>query len=252
MLKNVFGQWIFLKYLIVTIMGAFTWPRFVWTNKSIIAGMDVLQKLPDNRVLFVSNHQTYFADVMLMYHAFSAAKWKFKRGIRNPLYLISPKLNVYYIAALETMSKGLLPKIFAYAGSISVQRTWREAGKSIDREVNPKDPQNISKALDSGWLVTFPQGTTKAFERGRKGTAHIIKQNRPIVVPVNIDGFRRAFDKKGLTLKKKDTRLLMKFYEPLDIDYDAPAEEILDQVMHAIKQSSEFIRVPEAPQEEEK
>lgn len=214
--------------------------------------MDVLQKLPNQNVLFVSNHQTYFADVILMYHAFSAAKWKFKRGIRNPLYLVFPKINVYYVAASETMKSGLLPKLFAYAGAISVQRTWRAAGKSVEREVNPQDPENISKAVRSGWLVTFPQGTTKAFEKGRKGTAHIIKQNKPIVVPVNIDGFRRAFDKKGLKIKKRDTRLLMKFYEPLDIDYDAPAEEILDKVMYAIRQTSEFLKVPQPEEEGEK
>ncbi|MCH2214074.1 MAG: 1-acyl-sn-glycerol-3-phosphate acyltransferase [Flavobacteriales bacterium] len=251
-MKNVFGQWKPLKSLLITILGFLTWPRYVWTNKSVIAGMDVLQKLPNQNVLFVSNHQTYFADVILMYHAFSAAKWKFKRGIRNPLYLVFPKINVYYVAASETMKSGLLPKLFAYAGAISVQRTWRAAGKSVEREVNPQDPENISKAVRSGWLVTFPQGTTKAFEKGRKGTAHIIKQNKPIVVPVNIDGFRRAFDKKGLKIKKRDTRLLMKFYEPLDIDYDAPAEEILDKVMYAIRQTSEFLKVPQPEEEGEK
>jgi 1-acyl-sn-glycerol-3-phosphate acyltransferase len=250
--KNVFGQWRILKSLLITILGSITWPRYVWTNKSVIAGMDILQKLPERNVLFVSNHQTYFADVILMYHAFSAAKWKFKRGIRNPLYLLAPKINVYYVAASETMKSGFLPKLFAYAGSVSVQRTWRAAGQSVEREVNPKDPENISKAVRSGWLVTFPQGTTKAFEKGRKGTAHIIKQNKPIVVPVNIDGFRRAFDKKGLKIKKRDTRLLMKFYAPLDINYDAPAEEILEQVMKAIKQTSEFLRVPQPDEEGEK
>jgi 1-acyl-sn-glycerol-3-phosphate acyltransferase len=251
-LRNIFGQWIALKYLIISVMGIITWPRYVWTNKSVIAGMDILKRLPDRQVLFVSNHQTYFADVILMYHAFGAAKWSFRRGIRNPLYLLAPKLNVYYVAASETMKSGFLPKLFAYAGAITVQRTWREAGKSIDREVNPKDPQNISKALNSGWLVTFPQGTTKAFEKGRKGTAHIIKQNKPIVVPVNIDGFRRAFDKKGLKIKKTDTRLLMKFYQPLDIDYNAEPEVILDQVMEAIKQTEKFIRVPQPDRGDEK
>ncbi|MFT6996509.1 MAG: 1-acyl-sn-glycerol-3-phosphate acyltransferase [Cryomorphaceae bacterium] len=251
-MKNVFGQWKFLKSLLISILGIVTWPRFVWTNKSVIAGMDVLQKLPNRNVLFVSNHQTYFSDVILMYHAFGAAKWKFKRGIRNPIYLLAPKINLYYVAAAETMKSGLLPKLFAYGGAISVDRTWRASGESLEREVNPKDPENISKAVSTGWLVTFPQGTTKAFEKGRKGTAHIIKQNRPIVVPVNIDGFRRAFDKKGLKIKKRDTRLLMKFYEPLDIDYDAPAEEILEQVMVAIKQTSEFLRVPQPEEEGEK
>jgi len=242
--KNIFGQWIFLKYLIISVAGFFTWPRFTWTNKSVIAGMDVLRRLPEKKVLFVSNHQTYFADVALMYHAFSAAKWNMRRGIRNPLYLFAPRLNVYYVAARETMQSGIIPKLFAYAGAITVQRTWREAGKEISRDVNLTDTERIGQAIGSGWVVTFPQGTTKAFERGRKGTAHIIKQYRPLVVPVNIDGFRRAFDKKGLNIKVRDSLLTMKIYPPLDIDYEAEPEVILSQVMRAIKQSTEFINVP--------
>lgn len=243
-MKNIFGQWLFLKHLIISVMGLVTWPRFVWTNKSVIAGMSVLHELPDRGVLFVSNHQTYFADVTLMYHAFSAAKWNIKRGIRNPIYLLAPKLNVYYVAAKETMRSGLLPKIFAYGGAITVQRTWREAGKEVSRSVDLSDTERIGQAIRTGWVVTFPQGTTKAFEKGRKGTAHIIKQYKPIVVPVNIDGFRRAFDKKGLKLKVRESILTMKFYPPLDIDYDAEPEVILEQVMRAIKQSSEFVHVP--------
>lgn len=241
-----------MKRLVVSVFGMITWPRFVWTNKSIVAGMDVLKKLPQRNVLFVSNHQTYFADVMLMYHAFSASYWGIKRGIRNPIYLLWPRISVYYVAANETMKSGFLPKLFSYAGAVTVQRTWREAGKEIQREINKADPERIGKAIKDGWLVTFPQGTTKAFEQGRKGTAHIIKQYKPIVVPVNIDGFRRAFDKKGLKLKMKDTRLLMKFYEPLDINYEDTPEEILAQVMQAIKQSPEFIRVSDRPPEIEK
>lgn len=238
--------------MVIAVFGMISWPRFVWTNKSVLAGMDVLHRLPDKNVLFVSNHQTYFADVMLMYHAFSASSWGMTRGIRNPVYLLWPKIGIYYVAASETMKSGLLPKIFAYAGAVTVERTWREAGKSIQREVNKADPERISKALSDGWLVTFPQGTTKPFEQGRKGTAHIIKQNRPVVVPVNIDGFRRAFDKKGLKIKKPNSRLLVKFYEPLEIDYSASAEDILAQIMYAIRQSSEFVKVSERFNENEK
>lgn len=214
--------------------------------------MGVLKNLPDQNVLFVSNHQTYFADVMLMYHAFSASSWGITRGIRNPIYLLWPRIGVYYVAASETMKTGLLPKIFSYAGAVTVQRTWREAGKDVKREVNPADPERIGKALKDGWLVTFPQGTTKPFEQGRKGTAHIIKKYKPIVVPVNIDGFRRAFDKRGLKIKMKDSRLLVKFYEPLEIDYSDTAENILARVMHAIRQSSEFVKVSEKRFENEK
>ena len=69
--------------------------------------------------------------------------------------------------------------------------------------MNPNDTENIKIALEDGWVITFPQGTTRSFKPVRKGTAHIIKQHKPIVVPIVIDGFRRSFDRKGLFVKKK-------------------------------------------------
>ena len=107
--------------------------------------------------------------------------------------------------------------------------------------MDPSDTRKIHRALEDSWVITFPQGTTKAFAPGRKGTALIIKQNKPVVVPVVISGFWRAFNKKGLKFKKKGTLLSVRFKEPLVIDYDAPPEEILVQVMDAIEQSKSFM-----------
>ena len=91
------------------------------------------------------------------------------------------------------------------------------------------DISNINKALKDGWVITFPQGTTKAWAPIRKGTAHIIKENRPIVVPIVIDGFRRSFDKKGLFIKKKNTQQKMEIKKPLEINYDDSIENITKQ-----------------------
>ena len=44
-------------------------------------------------------------------------------SIKNVGYLWNPKLNIYYVAAKETMKSGLLPRILAYAGSVSIERT---------------------------------------------------------------------------------------------------------------------------------
>ncbi|HWJ91908.1 MAG TPA: hypothetical protein VNR87_12395, partial [Flavisolibacter sp.] len=74
-----------------------------------------------------------------------------------------------------------------------------------------------------------------------KGTAYIIKHCRPVVIPVVIQGFWRAFNKKGLKFKKKGTLLSVRFKPPMDINYDAPAEEILSQIMDAIEQSKEYM-----------
>lgn len=40
-----------------------------------------------------------------------------------------------------------------------------------NRKVDMTEVENIMKALDNGWVISFPQGTTAAFAPGRKGTA---------------------------------------------------------------------------------
>ena len=69
----------------------------------------------------------------------------------------------------------------------------------------------------------------------------IIKQIKPIVIPVVISGFWRAFNKKGLKFKKKGSLLSITFKAPLEIDYDAPAETILAQLMDSIEQSKKYM-----------
>ena len=51
------------------------------------------------------------------------------------------------------------------------------------------------------------------------------------VVTIKINGFRRAFDKKGLRINKTGVQPTMEFKKPLDIDYDhESAEEIMDKI----------------------
>src|SRR5690606_28638928 len=116
-------------------------------------------------------------------------------NIRNISYLWQPKLNIYFIAAKETMKSGILPRIMAYAGSISVERTWRARGQDIHekREVNPNDTENTGIALKDGWVITFPQRTTKSLTPISKGTAHISKNHNPTVAPIVNNVFRRPF-----------------------------------------------------------
>ena len=132
----------------------------------------------------------------------------------------------------------------SYAGSISIQRTWREAGKEINRQVKMSDISNIGIALDDGWVITFPQGTTKPFKPIRKGTAHIIKNYKPIVIPIVIDGFRRSFDKKGLRIKKKNILQTMEIKPALEIDYENESvEEIVKKIEYSIEQHQSYLKV---------
>tara|TARA_B100001057_G_scaffold454331_1_gene500042 strand:- start:2312 stop:3148 length:837 start_codon:yes stop_codon:yes gene_type:complete len=242
--KNPFGHNLYIKKWLIRIFGWLTHRRFKGFNQLKIEGSKILNNLPQNKVLFVSNHQTYFADVVAMLHVFNASLSGRDDSIKNVGYLWNPKLNIYYIAARETMKSSILAKVLAYAGSISIQRTWREKGKEISRQVKFSDVSNIGIALDDGWVITFPQGTTTPFKPIRRGTAHIIKTFRPIVVPIVIDGFRRSFDKKGIRIKKKDILQSMEIKQPLEIDYENESfESIIEKIEYAIEQHSSFLKV---------
>jgi 1-acyl-sn-glycerol-3-phosphate acyltransferase len=230
-----------VKGPVYAVVGMATWPGLNLVNKTEISGMENLKDLPRNNVLFVSNHQTYFADVITFIHIFCANLWGRKNKMGLPVYLLWPFTRIKFVAAEETMKSNLLSRVFALAGAITVKRTWRAEGKEVQRERDCKDSNKINEALQRNWVITFPQGTTKPFAPGRKGTAHIIKENQPIVVPVVINGFWRAFTKKGLSFKKKGSTLSIRIKEPLQIDYDAPAETILEQVMDAIEQSKKYM-----------
>ncbi len=242
--RNPFGHILFIKKWLIRILGAMTQRRYRGFNELQIDGSEIIKDLPDTNVLFISNHQTYFADVVAMFHVFNASLSGRVDNIKNIGYLWHPKLNIYYVAAKETMQSGLLPRILAYVGAITVERTWRDKGKDIDREVNPNDTENIKTALNDGWVITFPQGTTKSFKPVRKGTAHIIKQHKPIVVPIVIDGFRRSFDKKGLRMKKKGILQSFIIKPPLEIDYEnETVDQIVEKIEYAIEQHPSFLKV---------
>lgn len=230
-----------VKGAIYAVVGIFSYPGLNWVNKLQVSGMDNLQKLPKQNVLFVSNHQTYFADVITFLHIFCAVSWRKKNGLGIPYYLLWPFTRVKYVAAEETMKKNFISKLFSLAGAITVKRTWRSEGTEVRRNLDPSDTRKIERALQNNWVITFPQGTTKPFAPGRKGTAFIIKQHKPIVVPVVISGFWRAFNKKGLKFKKKGSLLSVTFKPPMDIDYNDTTENILAQVMDAIEQSKKYM-----------
>ena len=225
-----------IRKILYFIIGIVSYPGLAIVNKLKITGTENLKGLPKKNVLFVSNHQTYFAEVITILHIFAAVKWGKKNKLGFPYYLLNPFTNVYYVAAEETMKASFLSKLFTMGGAITVKRTWTGKGTEKRKGLDPSDTRKISRALEENWIIQFPQGTTTPFAPGRKGTAHLIKLHRPVVIPIVIDGFSKAFDKKGLKLKKRGTLLTVNFKESLAVDYDASVEEILDDVMTAIGQ----------------
>ena len=230
-----------VRAFVYAIVGIISYPGLVWVNRLKISGTENIKDLPHRNVLFASNHQTYFADVISFLHIFCAVKWGRKNRLGIPYYLLNPFTSVYYVAAEETMKGSWISRFFTLAGALTVKRTWNVEAREVRRGLDPSDTRKVTRALKNNWVITFPQGTTKPFAPGRKGTAFIIKQTRPIVIPVVISGFWRAFNKKGLKFKTKGSQLSVNFKEPLSIDYDAPAEIILAQVMDAIEQSKTYM-----------
>jgi 1-acyl-sn-glycerol-3-phosphate acyltransferase len=236
-----FKEWKLIKGTVYAIVGLFSYPGLNIVNRLQIKGTENLEALPRKNVLFVSNHQTYFADVITFLHIFCAVSWRKKNKLGIPYYLLWPFTRVKYVAAEETMKNNWLSKLFSLAGAITVKRTWRAEGKEVQRGLDPSDTRKIERALSHNWVITFPQGTTKPFAPGRKGTAFLIKQLQPVVIPVVINGYWRAFNKKGLNFKKKGSLLSVTFKEPLQIDYNDSVENILNVVMDAIEQSKSYM-----------
>ena len=98
--------------------------------------------------------------------------------------------------------------------------------RSKTRGIDKKGPQKIKAALKNGWVINFPQGTTTANSPIRRGVAKLIKDCDPIVVPVKIAGFNKAFDKKGLKFKEKGVVLSVTFDQPVQFGDSKNWEEI--------------------------
>jgi len=225
-----------IKRLMFSTVGLATYPGINLFNQLEWSGTENLKNLPKTNVLFVSNHQTYFTDVICFLQVFAAVRNRRKKKLGFPTYLLNPEVNIQFVAAEETMKSSWLARLFTLAGAITVKRSWRADGKNVQRGLDENAGDKIGEALKNGWLINFPQGTTKAFAEGRKGTGYIIKEHQPLVVPITINGFRRAFDKTGLKLKKRGTKLRITFHSPQKFNSNLSAEDILKQVMTAIGQ----------------
>ena len=230
---NVFGQPLWLKKKVLQGLRHYCRRRVLNAHELEVIGAEQLRDLPESGVLFIANHQTVCTDVIAMYYTMIDTLNDSARRLKNP------KLNLYYVAARESMQKGLLLRIFTMAGAVLVDRTWRKGADSVERPIQAKDLEAIGMAVNDGWVMTFPQGTTRPGAPVRKGTAHLIKEHGPIVVPVRVEGFNKAFDKSGLKTIDPDVALSIEFGTPLLIDADASVESLTALVANAIGEPHE-------------
>ncbi len=192
--------------MILAIGNLLTPVYFRWLNSVKAEGVDVLKAIPRKNVIFLSNHQTYFTEAIAFY---------------DLLYIVldmpyeDPHLR--FSAATETMKKNLLTQILTYAGGVTFRRSFREAGREVNRPVDLEGVGKIEEAIATGWLLHFPTGTTQHHAPIRPGIAQLLHRTKPIAVPVRVDGFRDLLLHKqfpGRTGKSATIR----FFPPMDLD----------------------------------
>jgi 1-acyl-sn-glycerol-3-phosphate acyltransferase len=217
-----------VKRLLFGALGVVDWVRFGVLNRLSYEGREHLAGLPPTGVLLVANHLTYYMDVLAIHHAIAGDRC-------SPLDGFRANLDVGFVAAFETLNeRGLVPRLFNYTGAVLVRRTWREGERDVTRPIDPADLARIGEALRRGWLITFPQGTTTPGAPVRKGTAHLIREHRPIVVPVRLEGFDRAFDRRGFRRIGRGVALAVRFDAPLRIGAEDSVERIVEILTAAI------------------
>src|SRR6187551_2272553 len=132
-----------LRSIVYAIVGIVSYPGLMIVNKLKISGTEYISKLPRQKVLFVSNHQTYFADVITFLHIFSAVKWGKENQLGLPYYLLNPFTRVNYVAAEETMKGSFISRLFLLAGGITVKRTWNKDSKVQRKGLDASDTRKI-------------------------------------------------------------------------------------------------------------
>ena len=132
-----------VRKIVYAIVGIVSYPGIAIINKLKISGTENIEDLPRKNVLFVSNHQTYFADVITFLHIFCAVKWRKKNRLGVPYYLLNPFSSVYYVAAEETMKSSWISRLFTLAGALTVKRTWKKDGGEVRRGLDPSDTRKI-------------------------------------------------------------------------------------------------------------
>src|SRR6476620_7425862 len=145
-----------VRKIIYAIVGIFSYPGLMIFNHLKISGTEHLRNLPGKNVLFVSNHQTYFGDVITFFHIFAAVKWGKMNRLGIPYYLLNPFTRVNYVAAEATMKGNWMSRLFALAGAITVKRTWNKDANEQRKGLDVSDTRKITRALSENWIITFP------------------------------------------------------------------------------------------------
>ncbi|HEV8267799.1 MAG TPA: lysophospholipid acyltransferase family protein, partial [Thermoanaerobaculia bacterium] len=199
-----FDRWL-RRGLIGSLAVGFTLPYFRLLNRVHVEGDGVLESLPKKGVVFLSNHQTYFLEAITFFDLVY---------VRHGFPLEAPFLQ--FSAAEETMKKNLLTSLLTKAGGVTFRRSFREGGVDVKRPVDLEGVARLETAIEKGWLLHFPAGTTQKGAPLRPGVAQLLHRTQAIAVPVRVDGFRELLVHKQLP-GKVFRKVRMTIHPPLDL-----------------------------------
>ena len=214
--------WPFTRYaftnMTVIVLGI---PLFFIFNRTRIIGR---KRVPQGRnTLLLSNHQSMIDSFLVGICAYF------------PQSIVKPYLIPWNPAAEENFFRpwwlGLLSDL------------W----KCIPVRPGRRDPRalyRMTRALESGVMTLFPEGTRTrdgSIRKGRPGSGLVILASKPTVVPVTIDGMNRVLP-IGAKLPRLFKRLYVYYGEPIDYSdlIDQPrtretSEQLVDRIMDALR-----------------
>jgi 1-acyl-sn-glycerol-3-phosphate acyltransferase len=203
--RTFLGRWL-RRGLLAGFGVGFTVPYFAILNDVHVEGDEVLKELPRRNVVFLANHQTYFLEAIAFFDLVY---------VRHQMPLESP--IVRFSAAEETMKQNLLTKLMTLAGGVTFKRSFREAGEDVRRAVDMEGVARVEEAIQDGWLLHFPAGTTKKGAPLRGGVTRLLHNTKAVALPMRVEGFRELLLHKQVP-GKLFKQCSLKIYPPLPLD----------------------------------
>ena len=212
--RTFLGRWL-RRGLLASFGVGFTVPYFAILNDVHVEGDEVLKELPRKNVVFLANHQTYFLEAIAFFDLVY---------VRHQMPLESP--IVRFSAAEETMKQNLLTKLMTLAGGVTFKRSFREGGADVRRAVDLEGVARVEEAIQDGWLLHFPTGTTKKGAPLRSAVTRLLHNTKAVALPVRVEGFRELLLHKQVP-GKLFKQCSLKIHRPLPLDefYARPYEK---------------------------
>ena len=220
--------WPVLSYLVTNVTAFFGFLLFFVLNRTTVIGR---HRVPDEpNTLLLSNHQSMIDSWLVGIAAFYPQSWW------------KPHLIPWNPAAEENFYSTPLLRLLSDLWKVIPIREGRRDIKAIYR---------MTRALDEGVMILFPEGTRTrdgSVGEGRAGAGLVTLGTRPTVIPVAIEGMRDVLP-IGRRLPRIGQRIHVYFGEPLAYDdlKDRPrsketAQQLVDRSIERLREQLAEIR----------